>query len=167
MSTNNNLTSLFYERKEETEILDTLFNNRNQSTLIGIDGKRRSGKTVFTNKYIRDKSRELIERNQKVCFLSFIGNPSLSSRDNVINNLDVIKSIYKQLEEEYIKYTGNYNWRDFFAYLKEIIDDLHDKKPDYFVFIFFDEISWYDKKNMFIQQFANFWNTYGHVQHKL
>ena len=84
MSTNNNLTSLFYERKEETEILDTLFNNRNQSTLIGIDGKRRSGKTVFTNKYIRDKSRELIERNQKVCFLSFIGNPSLSSRDNVI-----------------------------------------------------------------------------------
>ena len=58
MSTNNNLTSLFYERKEETEILDTLFNNRNQSTLIGIDGKRRSGKTVFTNKYIHDKSIE-------------------------------------------------------------------------------------------------------------
>lgn len=167
MSTNNNLTSLFYERKEETEILDTLFNNRNQSTLIGIDGKRRSGKTVFTNKYIHDKSIELSEKNQKVCFLSFIGNPSLSSRENVINNLEIIKSNYKQLGEEYIKYTGNYNWRDFFAYLKEIIDDLHGKKPDYFVFIFFDEISWYDKKNMFIQQFANFWNTYGHIQNKL
>lgn len=67
ISTNNNLTSLFYERKEETEILDTLFNNRNQSTLIGIDGKRRSGKTVFTNKYIRDKSIDLLYNLVKKC----------------------------------------------------------------------------------------------------
>lgn len=71
MSTNNNLKPLFYERKEETEILDTLFNNRNQSTLIGIDGKRRSGKTVFTNKYIQDKSRELSEKKSKSMFLKF------------------------------------------------------------------------------------------------
>lgn len=67
ISTNNNLTSLFYERKEETEILDTLFNNRNQSTLIGIDGKRHSGKTVFTNKYIRDKSIDLLYNLVKKC----------------------------------------------------------------------------------------------------
>ncbi len=67
ISTNNNLTSLFYERKEETEILDTLFNNRNQSTLIGIDGKRRSGKTVFTNKYIRDKSIDLLYNLVRKC----------------------------------------------------------------------------------------------------
>ena len=58
----------FYERKEETEILNTLFQNRKQSTLIGIDGKRRTGKTVFTIKYIQDKTLELTERNQKVCF---------------------------------------------------------------------------------------------------
>lgn len=67
ISTNNSLTSLFYERKEETEILDTLFNNRNQSTLIGIDGKRRSGKTVFTNKYIRDKSIDLLYNLVRKC----------------------------------------------------------------------------------------------------
>ena len=78
MSTNNNLTSLFYERKEETEILDTLFNNRNQSTLIGIDGKRRSGKTVFTNKYIHDKSIEFGGKKQyninaPFCFFITIG----------------------------------------------------------------------------------------------
>ena len=153
----------FYERKEETEILNTLFQNRKQSTLIGIDGKRRTGKTVFTIKYIQDKTLELTERNQKVCFLNFIGNPSFNSRENIINSLEVIKEFYKQETDlNLFKYNYNYNWREFFSYLKEIIEHL--RENDYFIFVFFDEISWYDKKNMFIQQFANFWNTYGHIQ---
>lgn len=157
-------TTIYIKRKEYDYILDSLLENRRTaSNLIGIDGRRRVGKTTFVNEYIKEK----VKKNDNVIYFSFIGNNTLSLRENVLQCFNKIKYQLIQIIEKHniendnlfdlLKAKKIYAWVDFFLYFEMIYDVLN--KLGFYIYVFFDEISWYDKHNKFISFFANSWNS--------
>lgn len=165
----------FVGRKKELEDLKELFllNKKNKSPiLIGIDGIRKVGKTTFVKKFIENNSDEINDIK-----LFFTGDFSVSKYKNISHVINVIKTTFKsffiangklnEYEKEYISYSKLYNnqykWNYVFNYLQENLIFLKKHFPNSNIFVFFDEISWYDKNGDFISEFARFWNIFGHV----
>lgn len=172
-------------RTYENELLEKIYKNRlNKSLLVGIDGRRRVGKTTFVKDFIDNKIEKLKFNGKNIIdkdieypvFLNFIGNANKSSTENIISALNVIKNELdktflsdddKKNIKKFLNGARKYNWKDFFFYLDEVIDfmnekyqeKLNDKTKKIRFFIFFDEISWYDKKGSFINEFSDKWNT--------
>ena len=120
-------TTIYIKRKEYDYILDSLLENRKTaSNLIGIDGRRRVGKTTFVNEYIKEK----IKKNDNVIYFSFIGNNTLSLRENVLQCFNKTKSQLIQIIEKHniendnlfalLKAKKIYAWVDFFLYFEMI-----------------------------------------------
>lgn len=169
----------FIGRKKYFDELNRIYlSNRknNKSILIGVDGIRKVGKTTFVNEFItRNKEDDDL-------FLFFIGNVHLRSIDNIKECILLIKrtfedkfksnlnllNIYKNEIPSFSKiYENSYNWSNFFDYLNKHLSFYKKHFSKNYVFIFFDEISWYDKQGKFIAHFANYWNKSGVFEEKL
>ena len=145
--------------------------NDNQSTsgsLIAIDGRRRCGKTTLIEHFIQKQMNSIENDHLTFVYFKFIGNLSLSYKENIvacINELEyqlqkLPENIQLILMEKNIKFQkSNASWATFFQYLDLVLSTLKEVTNIRF-FIFFDEVSWYDKKNKFIKYFANMWNIY-------
>lgn len=163
----------FIGRKSEIYNLSQIMNrmNDNQSTsgsLIAIDGRRRCGKTTLIEHFIQKQMNSIENDHLTFVYFKFIGNLSLSYKENIvacINELEyqlqkLPENIQLILMEKNIKFQkSNASWATFFQYLDLVLSTLKEVKNIRF-FIFFDEVSWYDKKNKFIKYFANMWNIY-------
>ena len=163
----------FIGRKSEIYNLSQIMNrmNDNQSTsgsLIAIDGRRRCGKTTLIEHFIQKQMNSIENDHLTFVYFKFIGNLSLSYKENIvacINELEyqlqkLPENIQLILMEKNIKFQkSNASWATFFQYLDLVLSTLKEVTNIRF-FIFFDEVSWYDKKNKFIKYFANMWNIY-------
>lgn len=144
----------FVGRKVELKELDRLVNLKKLGAkLIGIDGRRRVGKTSLVT--------EFVERNDYI-YINFIGNLNSSSLENLLTSKSQLEKIVLELNQTYdltfkVKMLSR-NWFSFFSELDRLIKELAftGKK----IVIFFDEICWFSKKTNFINEFANAWNGY-------
>lgn len=168
----------FVGREKELKDLKIIYKKSkkmNKAMLIGIDGIRKVGKTTFVQKFILDQS----QKNKEVINFSFIGNLKLQKRQNISIMIKEIekkiktKLIEKDLEEKYKNKVGSYfsqysyHWMDFFNYLEKNINFLKENIKGIEIYLFFDEISWFDKQKQFIAYFANFWNQYAYLESDL
>lgn len=163
----------FIGRKSEIYNLSQIMNrmNDNQSTsgsLIAIDGRRRCGKTTLIEHFIQKQMNSIENDHLTFVYFKFIGNLSLSYKENIIACINELEYQLQKLPENIqlilmgknIKFQkSNASWATFFQYLDLVLSTLKEMKNIRF-FIFFDEVSWYDKKNKFIKYFANMWNIY-------
>lgn len=142
----------FVGRREELKELARLIDLKKVGAkLIGVDGRRRVGKTSLVNEYIK--------RND-VIYFNFVGNLNFSSLENLKSCKNRLKEIVQGLKNDYfinfdLKFLEN-NWQSFFYTLNNLVEKLNEigKK----IIIFFDEICWFSKKSNFINDFANSWN---------
>lgn len=159
----------FIGRKMDLDELDRLINDsiRMSANLIGIDGRRRVGKTALVKEYIRRaKNNNLYENN--LIYLDFMGNLNQTSAQNVLSCKNRLKLLLNELsrihQEELMEkqivlkdITGK-NWSSFFFSLNQNIEKLKQlNKP---IIVFLDEICWFSKKDNFINDFAEAWNLY-------
>ena len=163
----------FIGRKSEIYNLSQIMNrmNDNQSTsgsLIAIDGRRRCGKTTLIEHFIQKQMNSIENDHLTFVYFKFIGNLSLSYKENIVACINELEYQLQKLPENIqlilmgknIKFQkSNASWATFFQYLDLVLSTLKEMKNIRF-FIFFDEVSWYDKKNKFIKYFANMWNIY-------
>lgn len=181
------------KRQKELDLLNKLYNNKSNSCglLIGIDGRRRVGKTYFVNDFINRKEKELNDENifdgysfisPNVIRFEFIGNNNNSSRENILEAINKVKNVVINLDfidfkskKEIIVYNDSelnkrwYTWIDFFDYFRMVINKINNyaknnNLSELHYFIFFDEISWYDAKSKFINAFSNIWNDFLNFQ---
>lgn len=156
-------------RKHEFSVFEKYF-QQDKATLIGVDGRRRVGKTTDTNSFINKMMYRGTHKNiaRNMIYFNFIGNLNFSSKQNItfcIKQIQRVIDVHPLLQNRIqCNYKGGYSWNDFFIYLQRIIAEIRSVDEKMFVFVFFDEISWYDKKNQFIHNFSNFWNTFGALQ---
>lgn len=166
---------MFFGRAGEIkEIDDALYKAKikKEATLIKVDGRRKVGKTRLVKEYINQK---VIDGN--AISLCFIGNKNLTKSENI---KDCFYNLFIQLEQFSLSSQCNSNtyslnellleiegyhlnfkktnpdWAVFFNVLKKVISKINDKN----IFIFFDEVSWFDKQSLFINKFANYWNMF-------
>ena len=151
--------------------MDQISNNqRTSASLIAIDGRRRCGKTTLIEHFIKKQinSVESVANHLTFVYFKFIGNLSLSYKENIVSCINELEyqisrlpdNIKQLLSDKNITFKKtNANWITFFHYLETVFSILKDQ-PNIRFFLFFDEVSWYDKKNKFIKYFANIWNTY-------
>lgn len=169
----------FVGRKKYFDDLNKIYlsNRKNKkSILIGVDGIRKVGKTTFVNEFV------IRNKEDNDLFLFFIGNIHLKSVENIKecvsllrrSFVDLLKSnfelqnLYKKDFDVFSKtYNNSYNWSNFFDYLNKHLSFYKKHYPNNYIFIFFDEISWYDKQGKFIAYFANYWNKYGVFEENL
>lgn len=169
---------MFIKRKIETQLLNDLIaqSQLKEARLIAVDGRRRVGKTLFVENYIFNKTNSFNELNQSSLYLKFIGNPNLSLKENVIqcqanliyalnNNVFIKNNDEINQRLNVVVKNKTYSWVDFFNILKSVNEIL--KEYHIITFIFFDEISWYDKKNKFIDYFSIAWNDYFYRQERM
>ena len=163
----------FIGRKSEIYNLSQIMNrmNDNQSTsgsLIAIDGRRRCGKTTLIEHFIQKQMNSIENDHLTFVYFKFIGNLSLSYKENIVACINELEYQLQKLPENIqlilmgknIKFQkSNASWATFFQYLDLVLSTLKEMKNIRF-FIFFDGVSWYDKKNKFIKYFANMWNIY-------
>lgn len=163
----------FIGRKSEianlSHIMDKI--NDNQSTsgsLIAIDGRRRCGKTTLIEHFIQKEMNSIENSHLTFVYFKFIGNLSLSYKENIVSCINELEYQLQKLPDEVqlifleknIKFQkSNASWTIFFQYLETVLSMLKET-PNIRFFLFFDEVSWYDKKNKFIKYFANMWNNY-------
>ena len=163
----------FIGRKSEianlSHIMDKI--NDNQSTsgsLIAIDGRRRCGKTTLIEHFIQKEMNSIENSHLTFVYFKFIGNLSLSYKENIVACINELEYQLQKLPDEAqlifleknIKFQkSNASWTTFFQYLETVLSMLKET-PNIRFFLFFDEVSWYDKKNKFIKYFANMWNNY-------
>ena len=160
---------MFVGRKNEFKQLELVFKNSLYSSqLVKVDGRRRVGKTTIVENFITSKS-----SNPDVFYLKFIGNNHFSSSENLnfcisslnyqLSNILVrtqLRSEKQQESEQYIslqqqiiktikdvkldKSSTIKSWTAFLNILDKIITVFLKNKCK--LFIFFDEVAWYDKK---------------------
>lgn len=148
----------FIGRKEEiNNLINEFKKTKNKSFLVGVEGRRRVGKTRLVDFFVKK-----IEKTENIFYINLIGNVNLSSRDNLTKVKQKIKILIDKAKNDYLlnfdfKMNDIRNWQDFFWVLKKFIVEINKKniKP----IIFFDEICWFSKKENFINDFANSWNS--------
>ena len=123
--------------------------------MISIIGRRRVGKSKLIEEFIKRNTNK-----EKIISLYFTGNNSLSSDQNLSW---CFKFLFRQLEDidiELIKLIekNRRTWMSFFISLDKIANYIKNNYPEKKLVITFDEISWYSKKNNFINNFATIWN---------
>lgn len=150
----------FFGRKKELLEINHLLRNQYEGLLIGVTGRRRVGKTFFISHCL-----SLIDDSLS---FKFIGNPSLSSEENILWNYS---EFLKQLEQYGISTSlfqnnlkankNNLNsWHSFFLKVDIILNKIQNDFPNKKIILFFDEVNWYCKNTNFIKYFANQWNQY-------
>ena len=170
---------MFVGRKNEFKQLELVFKNSLYSSqLVKVDGRRRVGKTTIVENFMTSKS-----TNPDVFYLKFIGNNHFSSSENLnfcVSSLNyqlsnILIKLEKQQDcEQYIllqqqivktikdvklhKSSTIKSWTIFLNILDKIITVFLKNKCK--LFIFFDEVAWYDKKSSFINSFSSQWNLY-------
>lgn len=175
---------MFIGRKNEFKQLELVFKNSFYSSqLVKVDGRRRVGKTTIVENFMLSKS-----SNPDIFYLKFIGNNHFSSSENLnycINSLsyqlsDILNNLkikqqeelnnvekYQLLQQDILKTIQDVklnkistikSWIHFLNILDKFITIF--LKNKFKLFIFFDEVAWYDKKSSFINSFSNQWNLY-------
>ena len=170
---------MFVGRKNEFKQLELVFKNSLYSSqLVKVDGRRRVGKTTIVENFMTSKS-----SNPDVFYLKFIGNNHFSSSENL--NF-CVSSLNYQLSNILIKLEKHQDCEQYILLQQQIVKTIKDVKLhksstikswtmflnilDKFItvflknkcklFIFFDEVAWYDKKSSFINSFSSQWNLY-------
>lgn len=146
---------MFIGRKKELKELDRYLEFDDKGHLISIIGRRRVGKSKLIEEFIKRNTNK-----EKIISLYFTGNNSLSSDQNLSW---CFKFLFRQLEDiniELIKLVekNRRTWMSFFVSLDKIANHIKNNYPEKKLVITFDEISWYSKKNNFINNFATIWN---------
>ena len=136
-------------RKNEIKTLEYAC-ARDKSSLIAIYGRRRIGKTYLVNYMFREYKKDCI-------FFDFIGSSDMESRNQITNFLDKIYEWFRVETDKKIA-----NWTDAFSFLKRVLLDKIEQRPNEKVVIFIDEIPWVDRKNNagFIDALGHFWNSF-------
>ncbi len=136
-------------RKKEIALLEEVC-YRDRSSLVAIYGRRRIGKTYLVNYMFREYKTDCI-------FFDFIGSSDVESKNQIINFLDKIYEWFRVETDKKIS-----NWTEAFSFLKRVLIDKIESRPDEKVVIFIDELPWIDRKNSagFMDAFGHFWNSF-------
>lgn len=180
------MLDFFIGRKEEFREIENLFAVKKPTAfLVGVKGRRRSGKTTFVKQLIEKQKQE----NDIVFAITFSAidlksfknfqNDSIKQKEEKLieqdYNLNIsfdllvkscldFKNAFKALNifsgdllQKIEKGSKNKSWFMFFELLNEVVENL--KEKDIKCFVFFDEICWFSERNHFIRYFQASWNN--------
>lgn len=176
----------FYGREKELGYLNKLTTSLNsQGITVGVHGSRRTGKTSFVKEFIKKENNNSYNDFEIFSF-EFVGMFNEDTHKNVLNSLFELQNRLNfyidkfQIEKKVKSFNAfisdisdftkteddKYNWFLFFQYFQYVVDfllsaDLVISNKNKAVYVFFDEMSWFSKKEEFISEFSYFWNKYG------